>query len=116
MKDLETCDWRLVTGDWWKREKQCGGWCGAANGSVEGRARVDLNAEGTEFAENNGVPHPPVFFVSVADKGLRLDAASRASREERRLTVDPSTPLRAGSLKLKGERTKRRLTGELTAE
>ena len=25
-------------------------------------------------------PHPPLFFARVADKGLRLDAASRASR------------------------------------
>jgi hypothetical protein len=29
-----------------------------------------------EFAEKEGIPHPPVFFVRVADKGLMLDAAS----------------------------------------
>jgi hypothetical protein len=37
-----------------------------------------------------------VFFVRVADKGLRVDAASRASRKEKRLRVE--------SLKLKGEK------------
>jgi hypothetical protein len=77
-----------VTGDWWKKEKQCGGWCGASNGSVEGRARVDFNAEGTEFAEKEGVPHPRVFFVRVANTGLMLDAASRASTKDTRLRVE----------------------------
>jgi hypothetical protein len=38
--------------------------------------RVGLNTECTEFAEKEGIPHPPVFFVRVADKGLVLDAAS----------------------------------------
>jgi hypothetical protein len=56
-----------------------------------------------EAARREGHPHPPVFSVRVANKGLMLDAASRASREGRMLIVDPSTPLRAGSLKLKGE-------------
>ena len=50
-----------------------------------------------------GIPHPRVFFVRVANKGVRFDAASRASRTERRFKVDPSAPLRAGSLKLKWE-------------
>jgi hypothetical protein len=49
--------------------------------------------------ERGAIPHPRVFFVRVANKGLRLDAASRAER----FKVDPSAPLRAGSLKLKGE-------------
>ena len=68
---------------------------------------------GSNLAES-GYPHPPVFFVRVANKGVRLDAASRASREEKRLRVDPSTPLlsklwanRAGSSKLKGEEKER---------
>jgi hypothetical protein len=51
---------------------------------------VDFNAEGTEFAENDGVPHPPVFFVRVANTGLKLDAASRASTKEARLRVEGS--------------------------
>jgi len=33
-------------------------------------------------------PTPRMFFVRVANKGVRLDAASRASRTERRLTVE----------------------------
>ena len=56
--------------------------------------------------ERRAIPHPPVFFVRVANKGLRLDAASR---EEKGLRVDPSTPLRADSSKLKGEKAERRL-------
>jgi hypothetical protein len=80
-----------------------------------------------EAGEREGTPHPPVFSVRVANKGVRLDAASRLAdagfevagfsmicrwlvivagkglREET-LKVDPSTPLRAGSLKLKGEK------------
>jgi hypothetical protein len=103
VKDLVTCDWWFVTGDWWKKEKQCGEWCGASNGSVEGRGRVDFNAEGTEFAEKEGSPHPPVFFVRVADKGLKLDAASRASTKDTRLRVE--------GLELNGERFR-----ELNAE
>jgi len=39
-----------------------------------------------------GIPHPPVFFVRVADKGLMLDAASR---NEERFKVE--------SVKLKGK-------------
>jgi hypothetical protein len=57
---------------------------------------VDFNAEATEFAENDGVPHPPVFFVRVTDKGLKLDAASRASTNDARLRVE--------GLELNGER------------
>jgi hypothetical protein len=52
--------------------------------------------EKEEAGEREGTPHPLVFSVRVANKGLMLDAASRALREERRLTVDPSTLLRAG--------------------
>jgi hypothetical protein len=55
------------------------------------------------FADAWEVPPPRVFFVWVADKGLRLDAASRASRKEKRLRVE--------SLKSKGEGF-----GELNAE
>jgi len=40
---------------------------------------MDFNAEGTEFAEKEGTPHPRVVFVRVANKRLMLDAASRAS-------------------------------------
>jgi hypothetical protein len=65
---------------------------------------VDFNAEATEFAEKEGTPHPRVFFVRVADKGLMVDAASSTSRKEKRLRIDPSTTLRARSLKLKGEK------------
>jgi hypothetical protein len=32
-------------------ELAASGWCGASNGSVEGRGRADFNAEGTETAE-----------------------------------------------------------------
>jgi hypothetical protein len=49
---------------------------------------VDFNAEGTEFAEKEGVPHPRVFFVRVANTGLMLDAASRASTKDTRLRVE----------------------------
>jgi hypothetical protein len=103
LNDLVTCDWWFVTGGWWKKEKQCGGWCGASNGSVGDRARADFNAEGTEFAEKEGSPHPPVFFVRVANTGLTLDAASRASTKDARLRVE--------GLELNGERF-----GELNAE
>jgi hypothetical protein len=102
VKDLATCDWWFVTGDWWKKEKQCGGWCGASNGSVGGRARVDFNAEGTEFAEKEGVPHPRVFFVRVANTGLMLDAASRASTKDARLRVE-GLDLNGGSAELNAE-------------
>jgi hypothetical protein len=64
---------------------------------------VDFNAEGTEFAENDGVPHPPVFFVRVANTGLMLDVASRASTKDARLQVE--------ELELNGERF-----GELNTE
>jgi hypothetical protein len=50
-----------------------------------------------------GIPHPRVFFVRVATKGVMVDAASKASRKSKRLTVDPSR-LRASSLKLKEEK------------
>jgi len=72
-------------------------WAGSKSRSLDSLGMTTLGSH------RFGGPHPPVFFVRVANKGLRLDAASRASRGERRLTVDPSTPLRAGSLKLKGE-------------
>ena len=32
-------------------------------------------------AEKDRYPHPPVFFVRVANKGLMLDAASRSSNK-----------------------------------
>jgi hypothetical protein len=56
-----------------------------------------------ELAERGGGTPPPVFFVRVADKGLRLDAASRASTRGTRLLVEGS--------KLKGKRF-----GELNTE
>jgi hypothetical protein len=49
------------------------------------------------------LPPPRVFFVRVADKGLMLDAASRASTNDIRLTVE--------RLELNGERF-----GELSTE
>ena len=57
------------------------------------------------FSPKRGRYTPPrVFFVRVADKGLMVDAASSTSRKEKRLRIDPSTTLRARSLKLKGEK------------
>src|SRR5271168_229605 len=57
---------------------------GAGEATAKGlsglRARVEFNAEFTEFAEGDGGTPPRVFFVRVANTGLRLDAASRASR------------------------------------
>jgi hypothetical protein len=64
---------------------------------------VDFNAEGAEFAEKEGTPHPPVFFVRVANTGLMLDAASRASTKDASLRVE--------GVELIGERF-----GELDAE
>jgi len=50
---------------------------------IGAEARVGLNTECTEFtefAEKEGIPHPPVFFVRVADKGLMLDAARKSGK------------------------------------
>ena len=49
-----------------------------------GRRREEDNAEAPSSlsrAEKDRYPHPRVFFVRVANKGLMLDAASRSSRK-----------------------------------
>jgi len=58
-----------------------------SNGSVGDWARVDFNAEGTEFAEEDGGTPPRMFFVRVANTGLMLAAASRIATKGDRGTV-----------------------------
>jgi hypothetical protein len=54
-------------------------------------------------------PHPPVFFVRVANKGLMVDAASRASTFRELNTLTP----RPGRGKLRAQRSEKGMGTDL---
>ena len=77
----------------------------AGKGLWERRLKVEsskFNGEKTKrWLAWRGYPHPPVFSVRVANKGLRLDAASKASTFGK---LNTGTP-RPGRGKLRAQRS-----------